>query len=227
MDLKKTALVIIDMQNESQYGIEGLESAITKSKQVIATCRSLNIPIIYTRHINRSDRVGLSLGDPVNKEGKPIFYCTGTDAIEVIDDIGPKQDEVVIDKFRWSGFYETSLDLILKSLGVNHLLIGGFVTDGCLMTSVFDGYFRDYQINLIKDICAATNEGAQMAAILIMANWVYGIKIYDSIELIKQLNGENYHVWESTQPDELHFTPENMREVFAKLNTEAKYITQS
>ncbi|ACB85400.1 cysteine hydrolase family protein [Natranaerobius thermophilus] len=226
MDLNKSALCLIDIQKESKFGIENIDSVVENSKHLIEQCRKLNIPVIYTRHINRADGIGLSNNDPLDSSGKPIFYCTGTEAIEVIDEIAPKEEDVVIDKFRWSGFYETSLDIILKSLKVKHLMIGGLVTDGCLMTSVFDGYFRDYEINLIKDICATSNEGAHMAATLIMANWVYGIKIYDSSELIKKLQGKDYYVWESEGPDQLQFTPENMREVYGKLNQDANLIKQ-
>jgi nicotinamidase-related amidase len=138
--------------------------------------------------------------------------------MDIIDEIKPLPNEIVIDKHRWSGFYETSLDLILRSLNIKHLIMGGFVTDGCLMTSVFDAYARDYQVNLVKDISGATNEGSHKASILMMANWVYDIKIYDSAELVKQLNGEPYRVWESAAPDQMQFTPENMREVFSKLS---------
>lgn len=225
MDKKKTALVLIDIQNESQYGVQGLEEVVKNTKSLIDECRSQGVPVIYTRHINRADGIGLSYKEPLD-ESKPVFYCTGTDAIEVIKDIAPQDGEIVIDKYRWSSFYDTSLDVMLRSLKVKHLLVGGLVTDGCLMTTVFDGYFRDYEINLIKDISATTNEGAHMASILIMANWVYGMKIFDTSEVIKSLKGKDYHVWESKQPDELHFTPENMREVFAKLNSNTTLVKQ-
>lgn len=217
MDLKKTALVLIDLQKESDFGIEGVENAVNNSKVLIDHCRKHGIPIIYTRQINRADQIGLSYGEPVANDGNPIYYSTNTDKYEVIDEIAPLEDDIIIDKYRWSAFYETSLDLFLRSMDVKHLIIGGFVTDGCLMTSVFDGYFRNYQINLVKDICGTSNEGAHMASILIMANWVYGLHVYNSDQLIKKLNNEPYSAWKSPGPDSLKFTPENMREVFNKL----------
>lgn len=227
MEKAKSALLLIDIQKESQNELKEINKVVKNSKQLIDTCRALNIPVIYTRHINRADGIGLSYKDPVNKDGKPVGYRTGTDNIEIIDEIAPLDHEIVIDKLRWSGFYGTSLDIFLKNLNVKHLMIGGLVTDGCLMTSVFDGYFRDYEINLIKDMCATTSEGSHMASILIMANNVFGIKIYDTVQMIKNLNGEDYYVWESTKPDELKFTPENMREIFAKLTSEAAQVKQS
>ncbi len=218
MNSNKTALLLIDLQNESQYGIEQLDMVTENAKTIIEQCRQMNIPIIYTRQINRHDGVGLPINDPIALTGKPKFYCSDTDAIEIIDALAPKADDLVIDKYRWSGFYETPLDLMLKSLKVEDLIIGGLVTDGCLMTSVFDGFFKDYRIHLVKDLCSTTNEGAHMASLLIMANWVYGIEIYNTEEMIKRLDGKIYRSWRSEKPDSLHFTPENMREVFQKLD---------
>lgn len=219
LNTNKTALVLIDMQKESEFGIEGMDAVVNNAKWLIAECRKIGIPIIYTRHINRKDTIGLSNEEPLTEDGKPMFYNNETDAVDIIDKIKPEKHDIVIDKFRWSSFYDTNLDLMLKSMGVKHLIMGGFVTDGCLMTTVYDAYFRDYQVNLVKDMCGATNEGAQMASILIMANWVYDIAIYDTSEMIKKLAGKPYKCWESSYPDQLQFTPENMRQVFHKFNS--------
>lgn len=218
MDLKKTALVLIDIQKESKYGIEGVDEAVANTKVLLEVCREKGIPVIYTRHVSRADAIGLPNNEVLDDQGKPVYYCSDSENMEIIDEIKPLSHEIVIDKHRWSGFYQTNLDLVLKSLNIKHLIIGGFVTDGCLMTSVFDAYARDYQVNLVKDISGATNAGSHMAAIMMMANWVYDIKIYDATELVKQLNGQEYRVWACPAPDQLQFTPENMRDVFAKLS---------
>ncbi|QGU00152.1 isochorismatase hydrolase [Candidatus Syntrophocurvum alkaliphilum] len=218
MKLNETALLLIDLQKETKYDLLELDNVISNTKELISQCRKLEIPIIYTRHINRQDCVGLAYKDPLDKNGEPIFYNSNTDSIEIFDEIKPEQEDIVIDKHRWSGFYQTSLDLTLKSLNTKHLIIGGLVTDGCLMTSVFDAFANDYQVNLVKDICSTTNIGAHMSSILIMSNWVYGIEVYDTKELIKKLDGKNYKAWKWTEPDELKFDDNNIAEVFQQLN---------
>jgi nicotinamidase-related amidase len=223
MESARQALVLIDIQNESQFGIQNIEHVIANSKKIITTCRSRGIPIIYTRHINRSDGVGLSQGEELDAAGKPVFYCSGTEAVNIVEDIVPQAEDIVIDKYRWSAFHQTSLDLFLRSMGVEELLVGGLVSDGCLMTSLIDGYYRDYRIHLIKDICATTCDGGHIASILIMANWVYGIKIYSTEEMLKRLNGDGYYVWESKQAAPFRFTPENMRAMYAKLDSDAVF----
>ncbi|MBB5172633.1 cysteine hydrolase family protein [Texcoconibacillus texcoconensis] len=217
MELTKTACVLIDIQKESNFGIEGTEEAVKNTKHLIEECRQKGIPVIYTRHINRADGIGLSKDEPLKEDGTPVYYSSNTENIEVFDEIAPKDGEIVIDKYRWSAFYETSLDLLLRNMGVEHIIIGGFVTDGCLMTSVFDAYFRDYQVNLVHDISGASNEGAHMSAMLTMANWVYNLRIYSTEQLVNKLNNKDYKVWKSPRPDSLQFTPETMREKFDQI----------
>lgn len=216
--MPEKALVLIDLQKESGFGIEDIDEVINNTKLLIEACRERGIPIIYTRQINRSDRVGLSNGEPIDGEEQPIYYNDLTDAIDIFDEVKPELGDIVIDKYRWSGFFETNLEGTLKSLGVKNVIIGGLVTDGCLMTTVFDGYFRDYQMNIVKDMCATTNAGAHMASLLIMANWIYDLRVFNTSEAVNYVQGDSYKAWTAAHPDSLQFTPETMREKFEKLN---------
>ena len=197
-----------------------MDQILQKTALLIKKCREMNIPIIYTRHINRGDAIGLANKEPLNTLGEPLYYHDKTDAIEVADLIKPEPHDIIIDKYRYSGFHESSLDLMLKGLGIEHLLIGGVLTDVCVISTVMDAYYRDYQVSLVEDICGTTTEGAHMAAVLMMANWIYDIQIYEAAELRKRLNKEEFRVWTSSEPDELQFTPDNMRDVFSKITAE-------
>jgi nicotinamidase-related amidase len=213
----ETALLLIDMQKESRYGIEGVEEAVATTEGVMAACRTAGVPVVYTRHVNRRDGVGVSIGEVFDPEGLPVYYRAGTDAITILSAIEPQPQDVVIDKHRWSGFHGTSLDLVLRSLGVRELYIGGFTTDCCVLTSVYDAYARDYRVGLIPDMCAATNVGSHQAAILMMANWVYGIEILSAAELTKKVAGEPYRSWRATAPDQRQFTAQTLADSYASL----------
>lgn len=212
------------MQKEDDFDIKNINQIVDETEKLIAICRERHIPIIYTRQINRNDAIGLSKKEPLNPNGKPVFYNDKTDSVNIINEIQPDNDDIVIDKYRWSSFYNTQLDLTLRSMGIQHIILGGFVTDGCVMTTAFDAFFRDYQVNLVKDICGATNEGSHMSSILIMANWIYNLAIFDASEMLKKLSGSMYRAWESICPDQLPFNPENIRHVFEQLNHEAQHF---
>ncbi|MCA1772103.1 MAG: cysteine hydrolase [Halomonas sp.] len=217
MTKSETALIVIDLQKESGFGLVGLDGVVRNTQRTIDACRKSGIPVIYTRQINRHDGVGLSLDEPRRTNGEPQFYPDNGDSIEIMEAVKPQATDIVIDKYRWSAFFDTSLDLMLKSLEVKHLIIGGVVTDGCLMTSVFDAYFRDYRIQLVHDMCTASNEGSHMAALTIMANWVYALEVLDTDNMIQCLEGQDYASWHADEADALQFTPETLRDTFGKL----------
>ena len=211
------ALLLIDMQKESRYGVQGVDEAVAAAQGVIAACRTAGVPVVYTRHVNRRDGVGVSRGEVFDSEGLPVYYRADSDAITVVDELEPQPHDTVIDKHRWSGFHGTSLDLVLRSLGVQELFIGGFTTDCCVLTSVYDAYARDYRVSLVPDMCAATNTGSHQAAVLMMANWVYGIEILGAGELIKKVAGEPHRSWRATAPDQRPFTAETLRDSYESL----------
>jgi len=218
MDISQTALLLIDLQKEGgTTAVIGMERIVKKAEETVKACRKLGLPIVYTRHINRSDGVGLQNNEPVDHTGKPIYYRSDTDNIDIIDQIKPQEQDIVIDKYRYSAFYGSELDTMLRGLGIKNLIIGGVLTDVCVLTTIYDAYNRNYQVNLLKDVCGTTTEGAHMSAILMMANWVYDLVVYDSEELIKMLHGEEHRYWKSSGPDELQFTPGNLSKIFAKL----------
>ncbi|PIC58002.1 isochorismatase [Sporosarcina sp. P12(2017)] len=218
MDTQNTALLLIDFQNEGgTSAIAGMDRIINKAAEVIKACRQNNIPIIYTRHINRGDGIALANREPIDQNGEPLYYHTDSDSIEIIGELKNRPGDIIIDKYRYSGFHESSLDLMLRSLNVKNLIIGGVLTDVCVLSTVMDAYYRDYKIDLVKDICGTTTDGAHMAAVCMMANWVYDISIFDADQMCNKLTGESYHAWKSNEPDELQFTPDNLREVYDKL----------
>lgn len=213
----QAALLLIDMQKESQYGVEGVDEAVAVVERVMAACRTAGVPVVYTRHVNRRDGVGVSESEVFDAEGLPVYYRAETDSVSILDRLEPQPGDVVVDKHRWSGFHGTSLDLVLRGLGVRELFIGGFTTDCCVLTSVHDAYARDYRVNLVPDMCAATNSGSHRAAVLMMANWVYGIEILTSGELVKKVAGEPHRSWRATAPDQKQFTAETLQESYESL----------
>jgi nicotinamidase-related amidase len=170
--------------------------------------------VVYTRHVNRRDGVGVSLDEVFDAEGLPVYYRSGTDAVEVIGAIAPQPEDTVVDKHRWSGFHGTSLDLVLRSLGTTNVIVGGFTTDCCVMTSVQDAYALDYRVSLVPDMCAATNSGSHQAAVLMMANWVYGLEVVTADEVVKKVAGETYRSWRASAPDEKRFTAETLEDTY-------------
>ncbi|GAB3803938.1 cysteine hydrolase family protein [Virgibacillus kimchii] len=222
MNNSNTALLLIDLQKESNFGLKNMDQVIANTKEILQTVREAALPIIYTRQVNREDGMGLSLGEPLNADGTPFFYNTGSEQFDILDEITPNEKDIIIDKYRWSAFHETNLDLLLRNMGIRHLIVGGVVTDGCVLTTVYDAYFRDYHVHLVEDMITATNEGAHMSAILTMVNWIYNLKVYNTPNMINKLKGEKYSCWQTDAADTMQFTPETMREQMKKIYEDIK-----
>lgn len=217
MKRSEQAFLLIDMQQEDGFVLDGFAEKLEAARSFLAFLRSQGIPIIYTKHINRSDGIGLNHGEPLDAAGKPQSYCSSTSKVEICDLIKPEQGDVIIEKNRYSCFFESNLDLILRSMGVKSLIVGGVLTDVCVMTTVFDAYFRDYQVTLIEDVCGATTEAAHYSSLMIMANWVYDLEIFKSSEYMRYRRGEDFKSFKHQVPDEFSHVPSHILEAIAKL----------
>ena len=83
----------------------------------------------------------------------------GTD---IVDELVPDDDDTVLYKTRFSGFYRTELDELLKASGIKHLIVTGCTTSICVESTIRDAFFRDYHCVLLED-CTAEPMGASLS----------------------------------------------------------------
>jgi ureidoacrylate peracid hydrolase len=177
IDTKKTALIVVDMQNGfcKKGGmidvLKGMDEqkanrAIQTDKKVIDVCRRNGIPIIYLRMIYQPDLSNTGGPDSPNywkesaavamrtrPEYKGKFLTDGTWDGDIAVELRPQPEDLVIDKCRFSGFRKTNLDSTLKGLGIKHLLFIGIATNVCVESTIRDAFFQDYFPLMISDAC--------------------------------------------------------------------------
>jgi isochorismate hydrolase len=160
----KCALLVIDMQ---QFFLSIASPILQNVRTIIDACRSKGVPIIFTRHGHRNI---LEDGGMLAKWwGDCIEH--GSNEWKIMDAIVPKDDDRIVDKNRYSAFFKTRLDEILKSLKIEELIITGVMTNCCCETTARDGFVRDYRIFFISDATAAANEELHLAS---LKNLAYG-----------------------------------------------------
>jgi nicotinamidase-related amidase len=178
LDLSRTALVIVDMQNDfchaegwlASIGVDvapgrKLIPAITRT---LAGARVAGMPVVWVNWGNRPDLLnlgpstlhvynpagmGTGLGDPL-ANGAPVLEA-GSWAAAILDEFGDTSRDIHVAKFSMSGFWDTHLDAILRNLGVTTLLFAGVNLDQCVLCTLQDASFRGYDCVLLED-CAAT-----------------------------------------------------------------------
>lgn len=181
LDLAKAAMLVIDMQNDfchpdgwlAHIGVDvtPARTPINPLKNLLPKLRSHAVPIIWINWGNRPDLLnisaasrhvynptgdGVGLGDPLPKNGAPVLMA-GSWAAAVVEELAPKPEDICVDKYRMSGFWDTPLDSILRNLGRSTLFFGGVNADQCVMATLQDANFLGYDCILVKDCTATTS----------------------------------------------------------------------
>ena len=162
----KTAMIVVDMQNaflsdegsmnKGGMDITELKKTVLPVRKLIDACRSADVPIIFTRYVLRADYKDAGLRSVRRSRFKEISSLViGTWDSELDPRMDQRLEDYVLDKTRYSSFYNTSLEVILRGLGVDTLIICGVTTEICVESTIRDAYFRDFKILVPKDAVAA------------------------------------------------------------------------
>ena len=178
----RVGILVIDMLKDFIYGklsSPRFKRIIPNIATLLSEARKRNIPIIFVNdaHIPDVDRE-LKLWGP--------HALKNTQGAEVINELKPQKGDYIVEKRRYSGFYSTDLDLLLRELGVDTLIVTGISTDVCVLHTVADAFFRNYTVVVVKDCVESFTEEGQKWALEYMGK-VYGVKIVSLEEAIKML----------------------------------------
>lgn len=177
IDTARTAVLVVDMQHD--FGAKGgmfdragldismIRGAIGPTARVLAVARHTGIKIVYLKMGFRPDLSDLGPADSPNGMrhrrfgvGEPVRAPDGTTSrilvrdtwnTDILPELAPQADDLVIYKHRFSGFYQTDLDASLRQLGVTSLIVTGCTTSICVESTVRDAMFRDYTCVLLED----------------------------------------------------------------------------
>ncbi len=160
IDPTKTTMIVVDMQNDFVAVGGGLETPaaraiVPKLSRVMKMCRDAGIRVIYTTHAHRRDGCDMGLFDDLHP---PIAnrdaLVDGTSGVEIYPDLAPMPGEHVIKKHRYSGFFGTDLDIILREWGTDTVIISGTTTENCCHATARDAMFLNYRVLFLSDATA-------------------------------------------------------------------------
>lgn len=175
-------MLVIDMINDFVSGALGSERAlriIAPLRELIRWSREGRIPVIYVSdaHLPKVDR---------EFEVWPSHALEGSWGAEIIEELRPEKGDYHLKKRRYSAFYATGLDLLLRELGVDTVILTGLVTNICIQHTAADAFFRGYRVVIPRDCVEAPTQEEQDAALRYMER-VYGAKVVSSKELVTTL----------------------------------------
>jgi nicotinamidase-related amidase len=183
--LDNKAVIIIDMLNDfvtENLKCERAECIIPNLKKLIEAARKRNIPVIYSNDAHFPEDA-----EVIQKWGKHAIK--GTKGAEIIPQLKPTEKDYIVEKRTYSGFYETGLDSLLRSLyrgeGVKTVILSGLHTNMCIRHTAADAFFRGYKIVIAKDgVEAFTQEDHEQG--LKYLEYVYNAKLMTVDDIIKE-----------------------------------------
>lgn len=202
----RTAVIVVDMQNDfgssggmmalAGIDISGNRAVIPATSRVLVASRQAGMLVIYLKMAFRADLSDAGAPDTPNwlkhlplrateetttPDGRASrILVRDTWNTDVVAELQPEPADVVLYKHRYSGFYETDLDKVLRSRSINSLIFTGWTTSVCVESTVRDAMFRDYRCLVLEDCTAEpigkgllrSNHEASLLAIQILFGWI-------------------------------------------------------
>src|SRR6516162_3376845 len=128
---------------------------VPRLAESLSICREAGIRVIYTAHVHRRDGCDMGLFDDMHP---PIAnrdaLVDGTPGVDIYPELAPASGEHVIKKHRYSGFFGTDLDIILREWGIDTVIISGTTTENCCLSTARDAMFHNCRVVFLSDATA-------------------------------------------------------------------------
>ena len=210
VDLRRTAMIVIDMQNDFCTGGGWVDHVggdyrpdrrpIRPLQRLLPALRKAGVPVIWVNwgnrpdlanmppnqiHLYKRDGRGIGLGEPLPGSGSHVLEKDSW-AAAVVDELEQEPEDIRVDKHRISGFWDTPLDSILRNLGIRTILFSGVNTDQCVLHSLTDANFLGYGCLLVEDCCATSSPDYCTPATLFNVEQCFGF-VTDSKRILAAL----------------------------------------
>ena len=171
IDPRKAALIVIDMQNgfidpASALCVEGAAATVPACARAIDCCHRAGVPVVFAVRHYRADGsdVERTRYDVWAKGGKPLSEtCPASMSDAWPEEFRRAPADYVIVKPRFSAFFHTELDLILRRLGVDTVLLAGTTTPNCIRSTFYDALSLDYDAVVLSDCTSSVTPAVQQA----------------------------------------------------------------
>lgn len=171
---------------EDPLVIVGADAILPRTQKVLAAARAAKIPIIHTKEVHRKEMVDFGR----ELDGTEPIHCLETwPGTDFCPELAPIDGEFAIAKRRYSCFFGTDLEILLRGLKVDTLVLLGTMTNVCVHYTAVDAHQCDYHFHVIEDCCAGSDWDAHWAALNAMEYLQRGARINhtDVIEGIKKI----------------------------------------
>lgn len=187
----KPALLIIDMQNDfvlpgGPFVIPGAHANTPRMREVLEHFRQEKLPVFHIIREYLADGSNIEITRKEAFLAGPKYGVPGTKGAEIVEALAPVEGEHVIVKPRFSAFFKTGLEQMLRSSGVDHVVICGIQYPNCIRATAFDAISCDFPTTVITDATSAATEEVALANIHDMRNIGIDCTAFDNWLAVKK-----------------------------------------
>ncbi|MDR7522723.1 MAG: isochorismatase family cysteine hydrolase [Armatimonadota bacterium] len=195
LDIADTALLVIDAQNaflhpEGTLGLSGVDMSLLTAvipplRRLIPACKAAGIPDIWSlqHHLPEDHTRALHRIQPHTAKRARLACQPGTWDAEIVDELKPLIDagSHLIEKHKFSVFYGTRLEVLLRILGRRTLIVTGSTTNACVDTTIREAYMRDYDLLIVSDCIGGVRRDWHEMALAVWAQYCGAVVTSDQV----------------------------------------------
>lgn len=153
--------------------MDGYAEMAARAELVVGAARAAGLPVIFVQELHRPD--GVDFGREL--DGDEGIHCVeGTAATELWPTLQPGLGDYYVPKRRYSAFFGTDMDILLRGLGAETLVLIGSLTDVCIHYTFVDAHQRDFRTRVVEDCVIGSSLAAHEASLKAMEYLQHGAR---------------------------------------------------
>ena len=146
------AVIVLDVQKYFARG-DHVKQIVPNIQRMVKAAKDSEVPVIYVCDMHRpTDKSYFELS------GYEPHCLIGAEDGEVVDELKPEKPDLIVRKRNLSGFYANDLEITLRGMEVDRIILTGASTDGCILFTAMDGYQRYFRVVVVRD-CTSSARG--------------------------------------------------------------------
>jgi len=204
IDPKRTALILIDLQEEQRhdpyYVAADFDAVLANARKLLEAARANDVRVIHAAYMRDFAAVPRRPFEPVTPDGRPTFSDASSPLTALCREVAPRDGEAVLSKNDASAFCTGELEPLLRAGGVEWLIVAGVWTEACVAATVRDATVRGHRVLLVKDACGSGTIAMHQTGILNLANRLNGGAVAKAETVAKLMGGGTANVWVAEKP---------------------------
>lgn len=185
--MKKSALIIIDMQNDfvltERTAVKGAKATIPAIRHAMEICREKNISIFHViRAYDENGGNAEIFRRELFQKGQG-FCIKGTKGAQIVEELKPFKEDYILVKPRFSAFFGTNLKELLQEKQINHVYVAGTQYPNCVRATAVDALCHNFYVTVLTDCCSAQTEEIAQNNCLDLRNMGIACADFTSLEL--------------------------------------------